>query len=81
MKSPKKISLLNHDLVPQHILLSEKESTQVLKKYNVDKEQLPKIRLTDPVTSEIGAEVGDIVKIIRKSQTAGESIYYRLVIE
>lgn len=81
MKSSRSFSLLNHDLVPQHILLSDNEANQILKKYDVEKEQLPKIKVTDPVILEIGANVGDIIKIIRKSQTAGEAEFYRLVIE
>jgi DNA-directed RNA polymerase subunit H len=81
MKSSKSFSLLNHNLIPQHILLSENETQQVLKQYNIEKEQLPKIKNKDPVIVEIGANVGDVVKIIRKSQTAGEAEFYRLVIE
>ncbi|NIA02924.1 MAG: DNA-directed RNA polymerase subunit H [Nitrospirae bacterium] len=84
MKSPKiskSFSLLNHQLVPEHILLPDNEANQVLKKYDIEKEQLPKIKITDPVIVEINAQVGDIIKIIRKSQTAGEAEFYRLVIE
>ncbi|HUW67988.1 MAG TPA: DNA-directed RNA polymerase subunit H [Candidatus Nanoarchaeia archaeon] len=80
-KIPKSFILLNHQLVPEHILLSDNEANQVLKKYDIEKEQLPKIKITDPVIMEINAQVGDIVKIIRKSQTAGEAEFYRLVIE
>ncbi|MEM4034182.1 MAG: DNA-directed RNA polymerase subunit H, partial [Sulfolobales archaeon] len=43
-------------------------------------EQLPWIRASDPVARELGAKPGDIIRIIRKSQTAGESIAYRFVI-
>ena len=85
MKGNKSFSLLDHQLVPPHIVLSEKEEAQVLKKYSnintIQKEQLPKIKISDPVVIEIGANVGDIVKISRKSQTAGEGEFYRLVIE
>ncbi|MBE0523232.1 MAG: DNA-directed RNA polymerase subunit H [Methanosarcinales archaeon] len=80
-KSPKSFSLLNHQIVPEHILLSDNDANLVLKKYDIEKEQLPKIKITDPVIKEINAQVGEIVKIIRKSQTAGEAEFYRLVIE
>jgi len=81
MKVSKSFSLLDHDLVPHHLLLSENEASQVLKNYNIKKEQLPKIKVKEPVILEIGGQVGDIVKVIRTSQTAGEAEFYRLVIE
>jgi DNA-directed RNA polymerase subunit H len=58
----------------------EDELKSVLKQYAIEKEQLPKIKVVDPVIQEIGAQVGDVVKITRNSQTASEAFYYRLVI-
>jgi DNA-directed RNA polymerase subunit H len=58
----------------------EDELKSVLKQFAIEKEQLPKIKVVDPVIQEIGAQVGDVVKITRNSQTAGEAFYYRLVI-
>lgn len=68
-------------LVPKHEILKESEAEELLKLLGVSKEQLPKIKSTDPIVKEIGAKPGDIVKITRKSHTAGFSIFYRLVIE
>lgn len=75
-----KFSLFDHELVPKHILLSEEEAIQVLKTYNIDKRMLPKIKMSDPAVKEIGAKPGDIIKIIRESETAGQSEFFRLVI-
>jgi len=77
----KKIDVLKHELVPEHIILSDKEAKEVLKKYNVSIDQLPKIFDTDPVVRAIGAKPGQIIKIIRRSPTAKKSIAYRVVIE
>ncbi|KUK45280.1 MAG: DNA-directed RNA polymerase subunit H [Methanothrix harundinacea] len=77
----KKFALQDHELVPAHILLSPEESEEMLKSYGVDSAQLPKIHVSDPVVKEIGGKVGDVVKIIRKSPTSGESVFYRLVID
>ncbi|MGB9929386.1 MAG: DNA-directed RNA polymerase subunit H [Methanosarcina sp.] len=76
-----KFSLLDHESVPKHEIMSENELKSVLSKFLIEKEQLPKIKVQDPVCKEIGAALGDVVKITRKSQTAGEAEYYRLVIE
>lgn len=75
------IKLLNHNSVPLHEIMNEEEINTLLQKYSINKEQLPKILINDPIIIEIGAKIGDIIKITRKSQTAEESIYYRLVIE
>jgi DNA-directed RNA polymerase subunit H len=72
---------MNHDLVPEHKIISEKEKDILLKKYNIEPNQLPKILNTDPVSISIGAKPGQIVKIIRNSHTAKEAIAYRLVVE
>ena len=70
----------DHILVPKHEVLSKEEAEEVLRTLGVRPEQLPKIRADDPIAREIGAKVGDIVRIIRESPTAGTSIAYRLVI-
>ncbi len=75
-----KFRLQDHILVPKHEVLSKEEAEEVLKTLGVRPEQLPKIREDDPIAKEIGAKVGDIVRIIRESPTAGRSIAYRLVI-
>ena len=77
----RKFSLLDHNSVPKHEIIQEDEIKLVLGNYQIEKGQLPKLKGSDPITKELGAEVGDIVKITRISQTAGESLYYRLVIE
>lgn len=73
--------MMSHDLVPLHTIISEKERGELLKKYNIEPNQLPKILDTDPVSIFIGAKSGQIVKIIRNSHTAKESIAYRFVVE
>ncbi|MCF8884561.1 MAG: DNA-directed RNA polymerase subunit H [Nitrososphaerota archaeon] len=75
-----KFSILEHELVPEHRILSPEEAEQVLKKYGVRPQQLPYILVSDPVVKEIGAKPGDIIEIKRKSPTAGEAVYYRVVV-
>ncbi len=69
----------DHELVPCHEIISQKEVTALLKEYDIEKEKLPKLLSTDPVAKEIGAKVNDIVRITRKSSTSGVFIAYRLV--
>ncbi len=76
-----KFAVKDHEMVPEHVLLTPEESAEVLKAFNIVAPQLPKIHVTDPAAREIDAKVGDIIKIIRKSTTAKQSIFYRLVID
>ncbi|WNY26781.1 DNA-directed RNA polymerase subunit H [Methanolapillus ohkumae] len=75
-----KFKLLDHESVPYHEIIDDDEVADLLLAYSIEKEQLPKIRVDDPIVNEIGAKLGDVVKITRKSQTATEAYYYRLVI-
>jgi len=72
---------MKHEYVPEHIILSKEEAEEVLKMYHVKPTQLPFILVSDPVIRHLNAKPGDIVKIIRRSPTAGISIYYRYVVE
>lgn len=81
IKKKLKFRLYDHELVPEHRVLNQKEKEELLKKYNIAPEQLPKIRAGDPGAMVAGARKGDIIEIKRESPTAGETKYYRLVIE
>ena len=72
-------NITHHEYVPKHIILSNEEELEVLEKYNLTKNKLPKIIKTDPIVKYYGMKPDQICKIIRKSPEVGESIYYRLV--
>lgn len=74
-----KKDILKHQLVPEHVILSEEEAKKVLEEMKIHAEQLPRIRTDDPVVKAIGAKEGDILKIIRESPTAGKFVTYRIV--
>jgi len=78
---PEEPSILEHFLVPKHRILSPEEAQKVLEKYRVKPQQLPYISASDPVVKAIGAKPGDILEIIRDSETAGKAVYYRIVVE
>jgi DNA-directed RNA polymerase subunit H len=73
--------IFEHALVPKHEILSEKETKQLLTQYKIQPYQMPQVKSTDPAVKAIGAKPGDVLRIIRKSSTAGEHIAYRYVVE
>jgi len=75
------MNVLEHNMVPEHQIMSEEEIKGLLSTYNITNDQLPKIFHDDPVVKAIKAKVGDVIRIIKFSQTAGRAESYRLVIK
>ena len=83
MMATKKTHILvpDHIYVPTHEIMSKKDAEEVLKKFNCKPTEMPLIFANDPAILKLGVKPGDMIKITRKSPTAGESIYYRYVVE
>ena len=76
------MDILQHEFVPKHEIITEEEELQkILEYYQLAKEELPAILTNDPVAIIIGARPGDVVRIIRRSRTAGEAVIYRQCIQ
>jgi len=69
-----------HMLVPEHVKLTEEEEKAVLEEFNVSKDEIPKILKSDPAIQHLEIEYGNIIKIIRKSETNTETEFYRVVV-
>ena len=82
MATKKVITLApDHIDVPKHEIMTRKEAEEVLKKYHCKATDLPLIFDNDPAVIGLGVKPGDMIKITRKSATAGKSFYYRYVVE
>lgn len=72
-------NILEHSQVPPHRVLSQSESNDVRKKYNIMNDtQLPDISRFSLVAQAIGIRPGEICEIIRPSKTAVSSLFYRI---
>jgi len=77
-----KKSFLVHEIVPKHVILTEDEKRLLLERYNIQPEWLPLVKVSDPAIRAIDGKPGDVVKILRKSETAGENaVFYRYVVK
>ena len=80
MLKKKQSVIKEHVLIPPHKKISETEKKTLFKTYGITERELPKIRVSDPGIVDLGVAEGDVVKIVRKSPTAGETVFYREVI-
>ena len=74
------VNPMKHVLVPKHEIVPQDKHKELLESmYITSKSKLPEIKYhIDPIARCIGAVPGDIIKITRTSQSAGESIIYRV---
>ncbi len=75
-------NILNHQLVPKHIVLSLEETDELKRKYGIKEieKEIPEISRFDPVAQMILLRPGQVCKIIRDSKSASESLYYRVCV-
>lgn len=73
-------NITKHVLVPKHRILNHEEKVGLLKELRCNEAQLPLILETDPVIRYYGGRKNEVIEIVRKSETAGQGIYYRIVV-
>jgi len=76
----KRIDVRKHVLVPKHEKLSDKEKEEVLLSYHASVENFPRILKKDAALFGMNLKYGDMIRIVRKSPTAGQTVFYRVVV-
>ncbi|XP_002133816.3 DNA-directed RNA polymerases I, II, and III subunit RPABC1-like [Drosophila pseudoobscura] len=79
LESELTINVTKHELVPQHVVLSDVEKKQLFRCYRLKESQMMRMLSSDPVARYYGLKPGQVVKIVRASESAGKYISYRIV--
>ncbi|AYV76939.1 MAG: DNA-directed RNA polymerase subunit 5 [Barrevirus sp.] len=76
------INLIDSTLVPRYEVLDPNSSDYktFCELYQCKKRNIPKLPILDPMAKYYGLKRGDIVRVIRPSDTSGYSSYYRIVV-
>jgi len=72
---------IKHSFIPLHEVLTEDEVFQLKEKNKIEPDKLPYIYITDPAIRHIEVKVGDVIRIKRSNPIAGETYYYRKVVD
>jgi len=72
--------IFGHSLVSTAEIVGEEDKQKLIETYHAQPFQFPWIKVVYPVSTILGAEPGDVIKIMAKSRTAGLFESYRYVV-
>lgn len=73
------MDIMEHRFQPEFIQLTKDEMENIKNAWCASNEDIPKIKMSDPVAKYLGLKKNEIIKIIRCSPTSGEVIAYKIV--
>uniref|UniRef100_A0A0E0MCC4 RNA polymerase subunit H/Rpb5 C-terminal domain-containing protein n=1 Tax=Oryza punctata TaxID=4537 RepID=A0A0E0MCC4_ORYPU len=72
------VNITKHVLKPKHEVLSADQKAKLLKEYNVEDSQLPRMLETDAVARYYGFDKGTVVKVTYDSELTGKRVLFLL---
>ncbi|CAO2822313.1 unnamed protein product [Amaranthus hypochondriacus] len=73
------VNITRHVLKPKHEVLTPKEKEKLLKKYNLEDKQLPRMSVKDAIARYYGLERGQVLKVVYSGEITQSHVTYRCV--
>ncbi|ONH94979.1 hypothetical protein PRUPE_7G043600 [Prunus persica] len=73
------VNITKHVLKPKHHVLTEQEKQKLLKKYNIEENQLPRLSRKDAIAQYYGLEKGQVVKVTYTGDITESHVTYRCI--
>lgn len=73
------VNITKHVLKPKHQVLTDRQKKNLLKKYNIEEKQLPRMLQTDAIARYYGLERGQVVRISYSGEITQMHVTYRCV--
>ncbi|TKY62687.1 DNA-directed RNA polymerase V subunit 5A [Spatholobus suberectus] len=73
------VNITKHVLKPKHQVLTDRQKQNLLKKYNIEEKQLPRMLQTDAIARYYGLERGQVVKVTYSGEITQMHVTYRCV--
>ncbi|KAG9140959.1 hypothetical protein Leryth_010470 [Lithospermum erythrorhizon] len=73
------VNITKHALKPKHRVLTDKEKQALLKKFDVEEKQLPRMLQSDAISRYYGLEKGQVLEVTYNGEVTGLHVTYRCV--
>ncbi|GAU17902.1 hypothetical protein TSUD_330280 [Trifolium subterraneum] len=73
------VNVTKHVLKPKHQVLTDKQKKNLLKKYDIQEKQLPRMLQTDAIARYYGLQRGQVVKVTYTGEITQMHVTYRCV--
>lgn len=73
------VNITKHVLKPKHQVLTPREKEKLLKKYNLEEKQLPRMSVKDAIVRYYGYEKGQVLKVMYSGEITQSHVTYRCV--
>nr|GEU72822.1 hypothetical protein [Tanacetum cinerariifolium] len=73
------VNITKHVLKPKHRVITDAEKAKLLKKFNLEEKQLPRMSQKDAIAQYYGLEKGQVIEVTYNGEITGLHVTYRCI--